>query len=488
MTQSQRRLAFVAACLVTILGLGFLVANQTGSGAGTSGSGAGAAEAGGAGGASAGAAPLSTPVLSARRVPELLASHTVDQNVRSALAPLLARALPDSCIVVSKGGRVVFDQRGSVAMAPASVQKLLVADALLETFGPDHRLETTVVSGQEPEAGVVEGDLYLVGGGDPLLTTDGYQRTLENPQQLSNPFAQLADRIVAAGIREVRGGVVGDESRYDTVRTMAGWPDRYLFEGHVGPLGALIVNDGSTGFTANPDEGESHRVPGDPASLASETLVTLLERRGVKVTGGASVGRAPEGAHQVASLPSLPMSGLVAELIGDSDNTTAELLVKELGVHHSGRGTTADGLAALTEVLRASGLPTEGLKLVDGSGLDMGNRLTCDTLVAVLDEHGPQSAIGRSLAIAGETGTLRRRMRNTPAAGRVHAKTGTLNTVNALAGFADTAADGDLTFAYVVNGESQPEGYAPLDELATALVGVAGGPPVAQLGPLGGNG
>ncbi len=483
MTLSQRRLAFVAACLVTVLGIGFLAVNDLGSGSGTTGGDAGAAEADSQGGTSTGTAQLATPVLSARRVPELLASHTVEGNVRRVLEPLLATALPDSCIVVSRGGRVIVDHRGEVPMAPASLQKLLLADAVLDVFGPDHRLQTTVVSGEEPEGGVVEGDLYLVGGGDPLLTTPGYQRTLENPEQSSNQFAQLADRIVAAGIREVRGGVVGDESRYDTVRTLPAWPDRYLLDGHVGPLGALMVNDGSTGFTSDPDQGERHRVPGDPALLAGETLVTLLERRGVEVSKGASVGRAPHDAHTLATLESLPMSEIVAELVGDSDNTTAELLVKELGVHRHGRGTTADGLAALTEILSSSGMPTDGLKLVDGSGLDPANRLTCRLIVTILDEHGPESAIGKSLAVAGETGTLRRRMRGTLAESRVYAKTGTLNTVNALAGFADTLGGGDLTFAYVANGDRQPEGYFPLDELATALVGVAGGPPVAQLGP-----
>lgn len=443
------------------------------------------ASAGRAEGTGTDAAPgaLGTPVLSARRVPELVRANIADQRLRAAVEPLLAQAPADSCVVVSSGGRPVIRQRGDAAMVPASTQKLLIGAAVLDTFSEDHRLTTTVAAARAPRDGVVEGDLYLIGGGDPLLTTPGYARTFENPQQLAADAAQLADRVVAAGVREVRGGVIGDDSRYDDQRWIPSWPQRYQREGYVGPISALTINDGTSGFSGNPDGDGRERRAGDPPALAAETLITLLQQRGVQVQGGASAGRAPQARTEVATLPSMPMIDLVREMLADSDNTTAEMLVKELGLARAGQGTTVAGLAVVTDAASADGLPTAGLGLKDGSGLDPQNKVTCDLLVAALDRHGPASVLGTSLPTAGETGTLRKRMRNTPAQGRVQAKTGTLAEVNALAGFATTATGGQLTFAYLVNGGNQPRGYAPIDELAAALVGVPDGPPIDQLSP-----
>jgi serine-type D-Ala-D-Ala carboxypeptidase/endopeptidase (penicillin-binding protein 4) len=429
-------------------------------------------------------AALATPVLSARRVPELLRAGIADDRMRAAIEPLLATAPADSCVVVSNGGRVVVDRNGDQPKAPASTAKLLTAVAMLAEFPAEHRLVTRAVAAAEPRAGVIEGDLFLVGGGDPILTTSGYPPTFENPDQLVNDFAALADRIASAGVREVRGDVVGDESRYDRERWIPTWPERYQREGYVGPLSALMVNDGTTGYSLDPDGPAPDRRAGDPAALAAETLRTLLVDRGVRVTGGVRTATAPADVVEVATLESRTMQDLVDEMVGDSDNTTAELLAKELGRQRDGRGTTAAGTAAIQEVLTEQGLPTDGLRLLDASGLDPQNRLTCGLLVEALDEAGPDSALAASLAVAGETGTLRRRMRGTPAQGRVEAKTGTLSQVNALAGFATTLAGSTLTFAYLVDGPDQPLGYQVIDDFVAALVGVPDGPPVDELAPL----
>jgi D-alanyl-D-alanine carboxypeptidase/D-alanyl-D-alanine-endopeptidase (penicillin-binding protein 4) len=482
MSPRAHRSLLALASLLTVVVLGYLVLGGGDSSSGDSSDGD-AAQAPVGAQAPVATADLATPVLSARRAPELVRAGIADDRILAALEPVLAEAPADSCVVVTSAGRTVVSTRAEEPVVPASTQKLMVAAAALATFGDDHRLSTVAAAAEAPEGGVVDGDLYLVGGGDPLLTTPGYQVTFENPAQLANDFAQLADGIAASGVREVRGGVVGDESRYDTERWIPTWPERYQREGYVGPLSALMVNDGSTGFATTPGAGTGPRVAGDPPSLAAETLITLLEERGVEVAGGASSGRAPEGAVEVAALPSLPMVELVEEMLSDSDNTTAELLVKELGLHASGQGTTTAGLQAVLEALAAEGLPVDGLDLLDGSGLDPANQATCGLLVESLDRLGRDSVVGRSLPVAGETGTLRWRMGDTPADGRVQAKTGTLAQVNALAGFASTEAGGQLTFAYVINGPEQPRGYAPIDELAAALVAVPDGPAVELLGP-----
>jgi D-alanyl-D-alanine carboxypeptidase/D-alanyl-D-alanine-endopeptidase (penicillin-binding protein 4) len=438
--------------------------------------------------AEADAAALATPVLSARRVPDLIRSTITGNHIREAVAPLVEQAPPQSCVVVSTGGQQAVVREPSAPLAPGSTAKLLTGLAVLDALDPQSRLTTDVVAESGPDDGVIDGDLYLVGGGDPLLTTAGYEVTFPYPGQITLSFSELADRIVAAGVEEIRGGIVGDDSRYDQQRWVDSWPERYQREDTVGPLSALMVNEGSTGLVENPDEPATSRQPGDPPTLAAATLATLLEQRGVEVGGEARAGEAPDDTETIASLESFTIAEIVGEMVLVSDNTTAELLLKELGLATSGRGTTADGLAAVMAMIERRGLPTEGVRLLDGSGLDPESRVTCDLLVALLDQVGPDSALAQAMPVSADNGTLYNRMRRTAAAGQVRAKTGTLGTVNALAGYVNTEAGATLSFAYLVNGANQPRGYAPIDELMAALVAVPDGPPVEELAPEGVSG
>jgi D-alanyl-D-alanine carboxypeptidase/D-alanyl-D-alanine-endopeptidase (penicillin-binding protein 4) len=427
-------------------------------------------------------AALVTPVLSPRRLPALLASTITDASLRAAVQPAMDAALPDTCIIVTDHGRVIVDY-GTQVVEPASTVKLLTAVATLETLDPNSRLRTSARVRSAPREGVVNGDLYMVGGGDPVLTTPGYVVALANRDQTQNDLAQLADNIAAAGVREIQGGIVGDDSRYDQQRWVATWPTRYQNQGFIGPLSALMVNDGQTGYAKAPDDATKKRVPGDPPVLAAETLRTLLTRRGVRVGGDATAGRAPADTTEVAGLDSPSIRDLVAQMLVESDDTTAESLTKELGLATSGEGTTAAGVKAIVSRLTADGLPVDQLTLNDGSGLDEGNRLPCGLLAAVLDRAGPDSELARLLPVAGQNGTLRPRMRRTPAEGQVSAKTGTLDQVNALAGFARLSNGTSLTFVYAAVGDQQPRGYLPIDEFAIGLVTAPTGPNVEQLAP-----
>ena len=184
----------------------------------------------------------------------------------------------------------------------------------------------------------------------------------------------------------------------------------------------------------------------------------------------------------MAKLDSKPMSVNVKEMLQRSDNTTAEVLAKDLGALSGSPGTTAGGAQVVQDTLATLGLPTQGSVTIDGSGLDLGNRVTCDLLVAALDHQGAHSALADDLPVAGKSGTLRKRMRGTAAEGKVRAKTGTLNDVGALAGFATGASGQDLTFAFVINGalaSSQTLG----DQLGVALAQYGAGIAVDQLGP-----
>jgi D-alanyl-D-alanine carboxypeptidase/D-alanyl-D-alanine-endopeptidase (penicillin-binding protein 4) len=437
-----------------------------------------------AGAGDAPAAPVpSTPVLSARRLPGVLQGATADPKLAATLEPFLDKAVGSECAVVLEGGRVAYTRNLDAAMVPASVLKLLTGTAALQVLGADTRLATVAGSAQPMTDGVVQGDLFVVGGGDPLLTTPGFQASLDDPEQVGEKYSDLADALVAAGLKEVRGGIVGDDSRFEDVRWVPSWPARYQREGFVGPLSALTVNDGQTGFTDTPDQKTANRKPGDPPGLAAQTLKTLLVARGVKVAGGGSAGAAPDGVHEVARMESLPVAQIVGEMIAASANTTAELLTREMGVVAKGKGTTEAGIQVIAETLTSLGYDTTGLAQKDGSGLDPTDKVPCPLVLAVLTRAGRDSVIGRSMAVAGKTGTLRKRMTDSEATGRVQAKTGTLNEVNALAGFADTPKGNAITFLMIQNG-LQPNGVAWVDKYASLLMSYADAPAVDALGPL----
>jgi D-alanyl-D-alanine carboxypeptidase/D-alanyl-D-alanine-endopeptidase (penicillin-binding protein 4) len=390
-------------------------------------------------------------VLSPRRVPELVTAGVADERLARDLGAVVAEAPATSCLRVDLDGRVLAAAATEVPLVPASNQKLLTAAALLSVLPPDARLATTVAAAAPVVDGVVEGDLFVVGGGDPTLITPGYREALIAPEDRALvDYAAVADAVVGAGVREVRGGVVGDGSRHEGGTTVPSWLDRYLGV-DVGALGALSVNDGREGFTETPDEPAGERPPGDPALLAAATLTTLLEQRGVAVGGPPATGTAPPGAVAVAALPSPTVAELVRELLAFSDNEAAEVLVRELGLWGGGAGTTEAGLGQVVGVLGEAGIDLEGVVPVDGSGLDTGNRLTCEAIGGVLDAFADEPAFADGLAVAGVSGTLRSRFVGTPAEGRVRAKTGSLNAVSALSGYVEAPDGRELTFAFVVN-------------------------------------
>jgi D-alanyl-D-alanine carboxypeptidase/D-alanyl-D-alanine-endopeptidase (penicillin-binding protein 4) len=428
----------------------------------------------------AGGPALKVPLLSARRVPDVFTAPIADERLRRKVADIADEAPPDSCITVSVRGRASVRVNGDLPLEPASVMKLLTATSLLRRARADEPVATSVVAAADPEAGVVEGNLWLVGGGDGLLTTDGYKAALKDREQTIVSFAALADAVRAKGLTEVRGDIVGDDSRYDDLRYVDSWPARYRGQETVGPLSALMVNDGVTGFDQTPDRPTVSRKPGDPPVLAAATLKSLLEDRGVRVTGGAAAGRAPGGVREVAHIQST-LFDQVDEMLSWSDNTTAELLTKEVGRRVTGAGSTVAGTQENLAVLRQLGVPTAGAVLVDGSGLDPGNRLTCDLITALLDRAGPESPLAKGLPVAGQKGTLLKRMRRTVAEGNVFAKTGTLGTVTSLAGFEKTRRGDIVTFTFIQNGPKI--NTALQDRLAEILYEFPEAPDVADLVP-----
>ena len=402
----------------------------------------------------------------------------------AAVAPPVAPALPltlglalqqamsgvNGCLLVQDDDgtlKTVFDYNSGGSFVPASSQKVLVAAALLARLGPNYRYETKVVASRPVENSELH-DAWLVGGGDPYLVTPEYAHYLSTKPRTAGapitPLALLADELVNAGVRSIPGGLQTDESRYPPQRFVPTWKPSYVTEAEAGSLGALTVNQGLSGW------GPNQKVSADPPIDAANALGRLLTDRGVTVPAPTAGSKAPGDGVVIATIRSAPLGELVAAMLRASDNFVAEMLVKELDHNFGGPGLTAGGTARVVEELARLGVPVEGTRLADGSGLDRGNLATCRTLLGALSlSRQPQfSILDSGLAIAGGTGTLSKRYKGTPAESRLAAKTGWINGCAAMVGrFVDTPL---RRFALVFNGEfGWPHAQAVQDRVVAAI-------------------
>jgi D-alanyl-D-alanine carboxypeptidase/D-alanyl-D-alanine-endopeptidase (penicillin-binding protein 4) len=430
---------------------------------------------------------VTTPVLSARRVPEVVAAPVADRRLNADLGSWLASSPADTCLVVASQGRDLFAHNPSAPVTGASTQKLLTATGLLLSLGPDATFTTEAVAAAEPRDGVVAGDLYLVGGGPSDLGTPEWLTMAPGTRQrVVHDIGGLVDAIAAAGVTRIDGSVVGDGTRFDDERYNPSLALRLIDQDQVGPISGLMVNDGFAQFGPSRTNADTLPAP-DPASDAARVLTERLVARGIAVGGPPRSGAAPGEVATVASLESPPVSQLVAEMLTTSDNEAAEAALKEIGVQTAGEGSWAAGAAGLTGLLQAAGVPVDGLRVADGSGLSIEDRFACSTLVDVLTLEDTGPVVRAGLPVAGQTGTLAERFVGTEIAGRLRAKTGTLRNVTALAGEIDPLQGGSVTFAYVANVPDPGQvswSEVGLDGLAQILLEYPRGVDLAALGPL----
>lgn len=383
-------------------------------------------------------------LLSASLAPAAPAHALSAEAVRDRLAVQMRQAGPSSgALAVDLGsGRTLFSSRASTARIPASVNKLLVTSTALERLGPDATLDTALLSaGEIDEDGVLRGTLYLRGAADPTLTT--------------SRIRALARRVRReTEIRSLRGGVLGDESVLDRLR--GSFSGGFRLDSEVsGQLGGLVIDRGYAGG----------RFQTLPALYAAGRMVAALRAEGIGVSGRAGTGVTPSSAEELLSSASPPVSSLVARTNVPSDNFLAEMLLKVL----SPGGSTRGGAEVVRAALARRGVSA---RIVDGSGLARDNRIAPSQVVRLLRslEAGPIGGVfERSLAVAGRSGTLARRMRGTAAQGACRAKTGTLRSVSALAGFCTTRNGERVAFAFLMNGVFVPGARRLQDRMTAAL-------------------
>jgi D-alanyl-D-alanine carboxypeptidase/D-alanyl-D-alanine-endopeptidase (penicillin-binding protein 4) len=341
-------------------------------------------------------------------------------------------------------GDEIYGLRADTPRMPASVEKLYTSATTLRRLGAGGRLTTSVFAQTEPDAaGVVEGDLYLRGGGDPTFDLLDSNR--------------LAQQVADAGIVAVTGRVIGDETAFDTRR---GVPSSgFRLTSDVGPLSALTFNRGRTG----------RRAPfwqNRPANFAATAFSKQLRGLGVDVARKSRRGTTPEDAALVTAWRSQPVTDLLRLMNQPSDNFMAEMLVKVLGSQFGGAGSTAAGTRVMRDELAELEIAP---KLVDGSGLSRSDRTSPRDVVTLLGELGGDAAFTGSLGVAGRSGTIATRMRGTAAQDRCRAKTGTLHDVSALAGYCTTVAGRQVAFAFLMNYVSPWNARVLQDRMAIAL-------------------
>lgn len=476
------------------------------------------------------AAPSPSPSPSAP-APSPSPSATAAADPYVALRARLETLLRDPELAVDDGlvaiairdaeGRVVLDRGAHRPLLPASTQKLVTAAAALQTWGPDHRFVTrALATGPLLGDGTLDGDLVLVGGGDPVLGTAGYGRYVY-PARPRTSLEELAMRIRTAGVRRVAGHVVADVGRFAGASYATGWKTTYWYDFDARHITGLTVDGGlavALLLPADPeDPGDAvlveasaasdgtedlpepvdvlfEAIPEDrdpdvelelsprPPAEAARQLQRLLTARAIAARPEiGEIGSVPEGTV-LASVASPPLVRVLQHTVKRSDNQVADTLFRELGVELQRDGTWEGGAAAVRKALAGLDLPWSGVVLADGSGLSRIDRLTA-AFLADLDvamSGSPAGDTWRSLmAVSGREGTLRHRLRGTPGDGRLLGKTGTLDDVAAVAG--SVTGSGNERFHLAVVGNDVTGGEREIvrrivDELTLALVEELDGP------------
>jgi serine-type D-Ala-D-Ala carboxypeptidase/endopeptidase (penicillin-binding protein 4) len=367
---------------------------------------------------------------------------------RALHVPHVATARSAAVALDLASGTVLFEQNPGRSLAPASNEKLPLTYAALMQLGPTYRIETDVLGQGQQDGTQWTGTLVLKGNGDPTLSRAGLRA--------------LAAQVKALGIRSVTGGVSGDESAYDARRIVAGWKPSFFID-ESPPLSALVVDRARVGRV----------VTRSPALAAATAFRAALQRAGIAVAGPVRTGTADAWSEPLADVSSPTLWTMLRFMDRESDNFTAEMLLKQLGLAELGRGTSAAGAAVVTRALTDAGVPMTGVRIVDGSGLSRLDRLTANALATLLKVAWADPTVGpvlvASLPVAGVNGTLQHRLQKPPAKGNVVAKTGTTDTASSLSGY----VSGRYAFAVVQNGHPLSYWWArrAQDRFAQVLAG-----------------
>ncbi len=399
------------------------------------------------------AAPAQSPAATAQ------ATQTQTQAQSTARARIVVRGLVDAALrgSTARGISVAIDveslgvveRRAAVRFRPpASTEKLYTVFAALEQLGPSFQQVTTLATNAPLIAGELHGDLYLVAAGDPYFS--------------SADLDALARRLATSGVSRIDGRLLVDDSRYDRARSPSGWKSAWM-PAESGPLSAMALDRNTWRHDA--------AYLADPATPVATRLRAALVAHGVTVGTRHGRGVRPGGARVLAAHRSSPLRTVVRRIAKNSDNFAAEMLLKEIGHAVTGIGSSAAGARAVAAIVTRAGAGADST--VDGSGLSAGNRKTVTSEVALLRaaEGAAFSADFRgALPVACVDGTLEKRLCGAATRGRTWAKSGTLDTARALAGWTTTADGHSVRFSIILSSFTNgPAARAAIDRAVVVL-------------------
>ena len=418
-------------------------------------------------------------------------------------------------------GDTLFGRAADDQLLPASTMKLFTSAVALDRFGAAGHFETEVLrAGSVGSDGVLHGDLILRGAGDPTLAGKSTDSSGVPPMDA------LARQVAASGITRVSGSIVGDASAFDDGRVPDGWRTRYLHASYAARVSALSFNEnkitmlvrpvgahaeitfqpaisglplsnevtvtkGSRGARIGIRQDSSGRivvrgwigasspsrdyvyVVEKPEEFAAGALRAALAANGITVDGGVRVAMAPAGAVRIAAFASPSLDKIVTQMNGESNNHFAELLFRNAARSSGVPGSAENGNILLRRFLyeKANVAPTS-VFAADGSGLSTLDRVTPRAMVQLLGfarRAAWGSVFEQSLPVAGETETLRHRMKWTPAMGNLHAKTGTTNDVASLGGYVMARNGEQLAFSFIYNGKDRWRAKEAMDAMGATL-------------------
>ena len=424
-------------------------------------------------------------------------------------SPTFGRASVSVVVRSLDTGETLFRRNGQTWLVPASTMKVLTAVAAAERLGWQYRFETRLVATGPIVNGTIDGDLLVVGTGDPTITP-------RHPSRV-DAFDQWAEQLKAQGVRRVNGHIVGDDGAMAPPGLGIGWAWDDLQEDYGAAYGALQYRDSVVEVTMGPGRTpgappvvylapanhdlyvDVHAVTSAEGTAPSLTLTRPIGSRFLEVHGQAPLGSAPMTLATAAANPTLfyvnelraalirhgiavdgsgrdidelvdrpraadgttllvdlsaPLSEIVTQMLEWSLNNYAETLL--LAMDLTPPATASDGVTRLRDTLAALGVPPGSYSTRDGSGLSRNDYLSADALVATLAAAWASPTLGgplkAALPVAGADGTLGRRLRGTAGERRVFAKTGSMSNVRSLAGYVDTLAGETLAFAVMTNG------------------------------------
>jgi len=413
--------------------------------------------------------------------------------------------------------QILFALNEDKRFMPASNTKLFTTALALEKLGQDFTFFTPLLTDGRIEGECLNGNLYLKGVGDPSLTRERLR--------------DLAKALTAKGIKSVNGDIVVDVSAFSDNRWGTGWSWDYLHYGYAAEVWAIALDRNSVTLQVSPATKEEQPAQitlapatdwltidnrivtvksGEPqwsiwrdhwervihlwgrillgASIESvrvsvpsvphyvgESFRSILEETGVTVEGSVKVGQVPSNASVIAETQSPPLREIVRWLNKVSDNLYAEMLLRAVALKERGQGSVSAAMQVLRQQLVDWGIDPDDVQLFDGSGLSRLNTVTPRAIVKLLQIARTRpwfDAFKESLPIAGKDGTLRTRFRNTPAEGRVFAKTGYIGSVVALSGYIQRANGSELVFSILVNHYNAPtrQVQACVDKFVASLV------------------